>query len=118
MSNSNQDNTALDIILTRLDKIEEKLDKYQSDITALKYDYKNDIDKVNLKLETHTKQLENLEKYNNRPWKDRIIEMVTEGLLYTIGGIFAFGVVTIILSSFGSNLTILLKTFLTSALGG
>lgn len=108
----NSDHTSLEIILDRLNQIDSKIDTYQKDLVELKYNVRSDIEKINLKLDTHGIQIKNIEDKLNKPWKDRIIEMCSSGAIYAFGATIGLGLFSIIISSVGGNFMTLFKYLL------
>ena len=108
----------IEVILNRIDKLEEnfsqKLEKYSNDLMNLKYDVKNDFDRVNLRLDSHEKQIENIVQRLNRPLKERILEIFSESMIKTVGVVTAIALTTVAVTAFGTNVSDVLKAFLTS----
>lgn len=110
----NSDHTSLEIILDRLNQIDSKIDTYQKDLVELKYNVRSDIEKINLKLDTHGIQIKNIEDKLNKPWKDRIIEMGSSGAIYAFGSIIGISVFSLFVSSLGGNVINIIKTVISS----
>lgn len=106
----------LEIIIDRLDKIDNKLDNFQKELLEIKYNVKADIDKLNLKFDVHTTQIKSLEDWKGRPWKDKIFETFTTGGIYSFGAIIGLSVFSILVTSFGGNLVSIVKTVITNLL--
>ena len=99
----------LEIIIDRLDKIDNKLDNFQKELLEIKYNTKTDIEKINLKLETVDAKINDIEKWRGRSFKDKLFEIASTGALYSFGGVVGIAVFSLFVSSFGGNIQTIIK---------
>lgn len=106
----------LEIIIDRLDKIDNKLDNFQKELLEIKYNTKTDIEKINLRLDTQNAKIDDIEKWRGRSFKDKLFEIATTGALYSFGGIIGVAVFSLFISAFGGNLVTIIKTAISTLL--
>ena len=80
----------------------------------LKYDVKNDFDKVNLRLDSAEKQINLISSRINKPIKERVLEIFSESVIKIIGSITGIAIFVIGVTSFGGSVAELIKTFISS----
>lgn len=103
-----------DYVIKKLDTIDAKLDKFSEDLLKLRNESDRRFEKIENNSEKFEIRLTNVEKFIDRPWKERIGAMFSESVIKGIGAIVSIMIMSIVINSFGGNVVDVLKAFLTS----
>ena len=99
-----------DYVVKKLDTIDAKLDKFSEDLLKLRNESDRRFEKIEHNAEKFEIRLTNVEKFIDRPWKERIGTLFSESVIKGIGVIVSIMIMSIVISSFGGNVVDLLKS--------
>lgn len=99
------------------EKMDVKLDNIQKEINEFKSGIQTNIINLQNKVEVTEIKLKNVENVLNRPFKERVLDMIIQGIIYSISCCLGISLFFLILKGVGGNILTILKPILAAFVG-
>lgn len=99
------------------EKMDAKLDNIQKEINEFKSGIQTNIINLQNKVEVTEIKIKNVENVLNRPFKERVLDMIIQGIVYSISCCLGISLFFLILKGVGGNILTILKPILAAFVG-
>ena len=99
------------------EKVENKLDNISKELSEFKNGVGITMTGFSNRLENTENRVKNIENHLNKPFKDRILEMIISGITYTFSACLGVSLFVFILKGVGSNILNIIKPLLSGIIG-
>lgn len=99
------------------EKMDAKLDNIQKEINEFKSGIQTNIINLQNKVEVTEIKIKNVENVLNRPFKERVLDMIIQGIVYSISCCLGISLFFLILKGVGGNILTILKPILVAFVG-
>lgn len=99
------------------EKLDTKLDKIQQEINDFKTGIQTNIIHLQNKVDVAEIKIKNVENHLNRSFKDRVMDMVMSGVVYSLSACIGISLFFLLLNSVGGNVMAIFKPLLKAFVG-
>lgn len=99
------------------EKLDTKLDKIQQEINDFKTGIQTNIIHLQNKVEIAEIKIKNVENVLNKPFKERVLDMIMQGIVYSLAACIGISLFFLVLRGVGGNILTILKPILTAFTG-
>lgn len=97
------------VIEKLIDKVDSKLDIIQKDLNEFKNGISITVTNLGNKLDVTENKVKNIENFMNRSFKDRVVEMMLTGFIYTFSVLVGISMFLFVLKTLGGNIMNIVK---------
>lgn len=99
------------------EKMDAKLDNIQKEINEFKSGIQANIINLTNRVDVSEVKIKNVENVLNRPFKDRLLDMILNGVVYSVAACIGISLFFLILKGVGGNILTILKPILAAFTG-
>lgn len=107
----------IDLIEKMLEKVDIKLDTIIRETNEFKCGIQQNLNTLSNRVDVNEVKVKGIENVLNKPFKERVLDMLMSGVIYSISACIGISVFFLILKSMGGNILTILKPLLSAFVG-
>lgn len=111
------ENQIIELLKSTMERFENKLDSINKELQEYKQNFQTNLLTIQNRVEIQETKVKSIENTLSKPFKERILDMVLQGIIYSISTCLGISIFFMILKGIGGNILTILKPILSAFVG-